>query len=156
MPAGRAFAAPDELPQEYYGCIPVTMKYACYCTTVRSAARRITALYDDTLAPTGVNVAQFALLKMLEQQGEIALTELGDLLELDRSTIGRNVRVMEKMDLVVLGKGADQRVTTVDLTKEGQRVCDVGTPLWDNAQARIKQKLGRKKASELRVLLNAL
>jgi DNA-binding MarR family transcriptional regulator len=132
------------------------MKFPCYCTTTRRAARRITALYDGSLAPTGVNVAQFALLKVLEQQGEIALTELGDLLELDRSTIGRNVRVMEKMDLVVLKKGTDHRVTTADLTKKGQRICDVGTPLWDNAQSRIKQKLGREKAFELRVLLSAL
>jgi DNA-binding MarR family transcriptional regulator len=140
----------------HYGCIHVTMKFPCYCTTVRGAARRITALYDDILAPTGVNVAQFALLKVLDQQGEIALTQLGDLLELDRSTIGRNVRVMEKMDLIVLKKGEDHRVTTADLTKNGQRICNLATPLWANAQSRIKQKLGRDKALELRALLTAL
>jgi DNA-binding MarR family transcriptional regulator len=122
----------------------------------RSAARRITALYDESLAPTGVNVAQFALLKVLEQQGEIALTQLGDLLELDRSTIGRNVRVMEKMSLLVLKKGADQRATTADLTKKGRRICNAGTPLWDKAQSRITLKLGRKQALELRALLSAL
>ncbi|MGY3591408.1 DNA-binding MarR family transcriptional regulator [Bradyrhizobium sp. USDA 4341] len=140
----------------HYGCIHVIMKFPCYCTTARSAARRITALYDETLAPTGVNVAQFALLKVLEQQGQIALTQLGDLLELDRSTIGRNVRVMEKMSLLVLKKGVDQRVTTADLTKKGRRICNVGTLLWDNAQSRVNQKLGQEKAFELRALLSAL
>jgi DNA-binding MarR family transcriptional regulator len=132
------------------------MKSPCYCITARSAARKITALYDETLASTGVNLAQFALLKTLEREGGIALTELGDLMELDRSTIGRNVRVIAKLGLVALGKGADQRETTVGLTEEGHRVCDVGTPLWDNAQARIEQKLGREKASELRVMLSAV
>jgi DNA-binding MarR family transcriptional regulator len=140
----------------HYGCIHVIMTFSCYCTMARSAARRITALYDETLAPTGVNVAQFALLKVLEQQGEIALTQLGDLLELDRSTIGRNVRVMEKMSLLVLKKGADQRVTTADLTKKGRRICNAGTTLWDKAQSRITRKLGRKQAFELRALLGAL
>lgn len=132
------------------------MKSLCYCGAARSAARKITALYDDTLAPAGVSLAQFALLRMLERKGEIALTELGDLMELDRSTIGRNVRVIEKMGLVTFWKGADQRETTVGLTQEGQRVCDVGAPLWKNAQARIEKKLGRKKASELLDLLRAV
>jgi DNA-binding MarR family transcriptional regulator len=128
----------------------------CYCTAARNAARKITSIYDDTLSPTGVNVAQFTLLRMLERQKDITLTELGDLLDLDRSTVGRNTRVMEKMGLVLLGKGVDQRETTVELTAAGKRVLKVGGPLWAAAQDRIEQKLGRKKASDLRVLLSAL
>jgi DNA-binding MarR family transcriptional regulator len=132
------------------------MKSLCYCTVTRTAARKITSVYDDTLAPTGVNVAQFTLLRMLERQGEIALTELGSLLELDRSTIGRNTRLMEKMGLIKLGTGDDQRETTVGLTRQGKRICEVGAPLWEAAQGRIEKKLGRKQASDLRALLSAL
>jgi len=132
------------------------MKSRCYCTTARSAARKITALYDDTLAPIGVNVAQFTLLRNLERRGDIALTELGGLLELDRSTIGRNVRVMEKMGLVSLGKGEDRRETAVALTSKGKHICRLGAPLWDAAQSCIEQKLSRKKAATLRSLLAAL
>ena len=131
------------------------MKSLCYCTAARGAARKITALYDEALAPIGVNVAQFTLLRNLARQGDIALTELGELLGLDRSTIGRNVRIMEKMGLVSLGKGEDQRETAVALTSKGKQVCRAGAPLWDTAQSDIEHKLGRKKAAELRSLLAA-
>ena len=91
------------------------MTTPCYCTLLRSAARKATAIYDDALAPAGITVAQFRLLRILERQGPVSLTELGRLAELDRSTIGRNLRLLERMGLVHLASGADQREAVVDL-----------------------------------------
>src|SRR5574337_549456 len=78
------------------------MKSPCYCSTLRAAARKATALYDEALAPAGVNVAQYGLLRRVERRGTVSLTELGRLSELDRSTVGRNARVLERLGLARL------------------------------------------------------
>ena len=70
------------------------MKNECYCATIRDAARKVTAIYDAALAPVGVNAAQYRLLRSIERAAPLSLTELGRLTELDRSTIGRNVKLL--------------------------------------------------------------
>ena len=132
------------------------MTTRCYCTLLRSAARKATAIYDDALAPAGITVAQLRLLRILERQGPVSLTELGRLAELDRSTIGRNARLLERMGLVHLASGADQREAVVDLDAGGRRALATAAPLWATAQARIEASLGADAEARLRSLLQAL
>jgi DNA-binding MarR family transcriptional regulator len=132
------------------------MSGTCYCIALRSAARRLAAHYDAALAPVGINVAQFSLMRKVARRAPLALTELGRLMELDRSTVGRNVRVLEKMGLVALGRGEDQREATVALTEAGQKVLAEGAPLWDAAQKAFEDKLGADAARDLRSSLAAI
>jgi DNA-binding MarR family transcriptional regulator len=128
----------------------------CYCTSLREATRRLTAVYDDALAPTGVNVAQFSLLRTLGRSDPLALTEFGRLTELDRSTIGRNVKVLERMGLVALRAGDDRRESVAVLSKAGRRILASGAPLWENAQNTVETKLGAVAAAHLRQALQLL
>ena len=128
----------------------------CVCVAVRKASRRITAVYDEAVAPAGINLAQFSLLKNIRRTGPVSLTRLSDIVELDRSTLGRNVRVMERLGLVQFEHGADQREARVRLTNEGDATLDRATPLWQAAQTRINDKLGAARAAELTALLSAL
>lgn len=132
------------------------MTTRCYCTLLRSAARKATAIYDDALAPAGITVAQFRLLRILERQGPVSLTELGRLAELDRSTIGRNARLLERLDLVRLCPGSDQRESMVVLDEGGRRTLATAVPLWDVAQERIEASLGTDAEERLLALLRAL
>ena len=66
----------------------------CYCAALRKATRRLTAAYDAALAPVGVNLAQFSLLRTVSRHGPLSLTDLARRMELDRSTVGRNVKVV--------------------------------------------------------------
>jgi DNA-binding MarR family transcriptional regulator len=66
------------------------MDSVCYCDVLRAATRKTTAIYDVALAPAGVNLAQFSLLRKIQRAGSVSLSELGRLAALDRSTIGRN------------------------------------------------------------------
>jgi len=133
-----------------------SMESPCYCTVLRAAMRRIAASYDAALEPVGVNIAQFSLLRTIRRAAPVTLTELGRLTELDRSTIGRNVRVIERMGLLTIGRGEDQREATVSLTPDGQRVLDEGAPLWEGVQSQIETRLGPDHADNLRAALNAL
>lgn len=128
----------------------------CFCVALRGASRKLTAVYDEALAPAGVNVAQFSLLRKTRRLGPLSLTALAEIAELDRSTVGRNVRVLEEMGLMSIRSGADQRQAVVDLTPAGHAAVETGNPLWDGAQASVEQRLGSVRAQQLFDLLEAL
>lgn len=128
----------------------------CYCDTLRLAARKMTARYDAALEPVGLSIAQFALLRKIRRAGQPSLTELGRLAGLDRSTMGRNVRVLEKAGLAALSRGKDQREATVRLTATGEATLGLAEPLWTRAQDEIDALLGPEGAAGLRRLAEAV
>ena len=132
------------------------MVSVCYCDVLRKATRKITAIYDAALVPAGVNLAQFSLLRKIQRADSVSLSELGRLAALDRSTIGRNVRVLQRMDLVRVTPGEDQREATVTLERRGVAVLREAAPLWDGAQRLIEGKFGEDGAAQLQTLLAAL
>lgn len=125
------------------------MKASCYCISLRAAARKISAIYDQGLEPLGVNIAQFSMLRRIERRGPLSITELSHLCELERSTTGRNVKVLEREGLVDITSGEDLREATVALSKGGRRVLDQGAVPWQKAQDEIETKLGPGLAREL-------
>jgi DNA-binding MarR family transcriptional regulator len=132
------------------------METTCYCAAVRTAARKTTALYDSILEPAGVTLAQFSLLRKIKRAGTVSLTKLGRLAELDRSTIGRNVRALEKLRLVSTASAKDQREAAVRLTPAGDQTLQIGAPLWEEAQRRVEAALGATGASQLQRLAHHL
>jgi DNA-binding MarR family transcriptional regulator len=128
----------------------------CYCDVLRTATRKTTAIYDAALAPAGVNLAQFSLLRKIQRADSVSLSELGRLAALDRSTIGRNVKVLQRMALVRVTPGEDHREATVTLGERGLAVLREAAPLWDEAQRRIEAKFGGDGAAQLQALLAAL
>lgn len=132
------------------------MAMECYCAVLRTAARRMTAQYDAALESVGINLAQFSLLRNIERAAPVSLTELGRRVELDRSTVGRNVRVLQRMGLVGITHGADQREASVELTDRGRDLLQRAVPLWREVQRRIEAKLDATQAAELRNLLQML
>ncbi|MEJ0098737.1 MAG: MarR family winged helix-turn-helix transcriptional regulator [Pseudomonadota bacterium] len=129
------------------------MDSECHCTQLRAAARRVASAYDQALEPAGLNVAQFALLRRISRRDSISLTQLGELAELDRSTVGRNVRVLAREGLVELGSGTDQREAVVALTRRGRNKLEQAAPLWKACQQGIETRVGRER---LRALHEAL
>ena len=133
------------------------MSTPCHCAVLRKATRRVTALYDDALSPSGINVAQFSLLRNVGRHGPISLTELGRRLDLDRSTIGRNVKLLLGRDLLARTEtGDDLRETVVKLSDSGRAVLDDAEPAWNAAQVHVETTLGDDGARMLHQLLGAL
>ena len=135
------------------------VKTDCYCTSLRAATRKITALYDAALAPVGVNAAQWGLLGKLAEGSQVPMSiqNLAEVAELERSTVARNIRVLEREGLVAMGASVeDRRAATIVLTDQGLAVLRAGEPLWQSAQRQVEQLLGRRPASDLRALLLSL
>ena len=128
----------------------------CHCILLRRASRKVSSYYDEALAPLGVNIGQFSLLRNIRSMQPVSLTDLALRVELDRSTVGRNTKVLERMGLVATGLGEDQREAQLSLSDSGHALLTEGAPLWDSVQANIEERLGREKTQQLQELLNAL
>ena len=128
----------------------------CHCIVLRQASRKVSSYYDEALAPLGVNIGQFSLLRNIRRLEPISLTELAGKVELDRSTVGRNTKVLERVGRVAIGHGEDQREAMLTLTEKGRDLLKEGAPLWDSVQEDIEVRLGPEKTKQLLELLKEL
>lgn len=129
---------------------------SCHCILLRKASRKVSSYYDEALAPLGVNIGQFSLLRNLGRMEPVSLTELAAGIELDRSTVGRNAKVLERMGFLSFGHGEDQREALLSLTDAGRGLLITGSPIWDGVQDDIANRLGPEKTRQLQELLAAL
>ncbi|MBX3569516.1 MAG: MarR family transcriptional regulator [Rhizobiaceae bacterium] len=124
----------------------------CYCILLRKASRKLSAYYDEAMAPVGVNIAQFSMLRAIDRAAPISLTDLARRLELDRSTVGRNVKVLQKMGMVEPAASEDGREAAFAVAAAGGVVLRDGAALWDEAQAAIEARLGAEATALLKSL----
>jgi DNA-binding MarR family transcriptional regulator len=119
------------------------------------ASRQLTARYDLALKQASLTVAQFTLLRRLDRLGQAAVTTLAAVLYLERTTAGRNMRVLEKRGLVQRRVGEDQRERIFELTPLGRDALAEAVPLWRAAQEQLESDIGREKAHQLRELAHS-
>jgi len=129
----------------------------CHCFMVRSAARHLTQLYDQTLAPVGLHVTQFSILAKLKRLGPLTINALAKDMIMDRTTLSRNVLPLERDGLIKIeASAADGRAKELHLTKVGEKRLQAGCGAWAQAQARFERRFGAQRAADLRVLLRAV
>ena len=128
----------------------------CFCMNLRSAAQQLTRVYDEALAPAGVSANQFSLMNLIRTAENPTMKDLAEASDLDRSTLGRNLRVLEKRSLVAMQVGSDARTRVIALTGEGRAALRRATPLWQQLQDDLGGRLGQKKRSQFRQLLTEL
>ncbi len=128
----------------------------CLCINLRRAARGVSKYYDGALDGFGINVAQYSLLCNLQRLDQPSISSLAEAMGLDRSTLGRNLRVLEGEGLVRMDEGEDQRNRIVQLTDAGHERLAAALPAWEAAQQRLIDKLGAEKREILLALLDEL
>jgi DNA-binding MarR family transcriptional regulator len=129
----------------------------CACATLRRAARAVTAAYDAALAPSGLRITQFGILRRLARLGPLPVTRLAAESALDRSTMGRNLSPLERRGLVRIKVGdADQRERIACLTAAGEAAIEAALPHWRKAQERIAALVQPSAIAELADQLDAL
>ena len=114
----------------------------CVCFNLRKAARAVTQSYDATLAPSGVRVTQFTVLVALSLSEQLSLSQIAERLVMDRTTLTRNLRPLERDGLVRTERGPDRRERYMRLTATGRRILDRALPLWRRAQVRVMETIG--------------
>jgi DNA-binding MarR family transcriptional regulator len=131
----------------------------CNISALKKAARRLSLLYDTALAPAGLKATQYGILAALNARGA-ALPTVGELAEelvMDRSTLGQNLRPLERDQMVtLLTDPRDRRSRFIALTKPGLAKLNEAAKYWRMAQERFEAAFGEHEAAELRAALDAI
>jgi DNA-binding MarR family transcriptional regulator len=126
----------------------------CTCFKLRRLTRRVTQHYDRELAPAGLRVTQFSLLSALAAREAVPMAELADMLDLDRTTLTRNVAPLEARGLVEIGPGSDARSRTARITPTGRAAREAALPHWRRAQSTVTGLVGSERLALLHDLLD--
>ncbi len=130
----------------------------CNATTLRKASRCLSGMYDSALASGGLRATQFAILGEMNQHRDepLLIHELARAMAMDRSTLGRNLRPLERDGLIALSLDNDRRGRRVILTARGYLKYSQLVPLWESAQRRFEAIFGTARAEQLRELASAI
>ncbi|MBB5518029.1 MarR family winged helix-turn-helix transcriptional regulator [Amphiplicatus metriothermophilus] len=129
---------------------------ACLCFNLRKAARAATRALDAALKPVGLTATQFSALAVLRAMDEASVSRLAEAMGADRTTLTRNLAVMERDGLIAYRPSRDRRERRVALTARGRRAHERSLPLWAAFQARAVGRLGEKEAARLLAVLGAV
>jgi DNA-binding MarR family transcriptional regulator len=122
--------------------------FGCTCARLRKLTRRMTRIYDAHLAPEAIKVTQYSLLANAAR-GERTVSEFAAELEMDRSTLSRNLAPLAAQGWVTISVGADPRSRSISVTAAGRRKLKAALPLWRKAQCEVETLLGEAGVGQL-------
>ena len=125
----------------------------CNCLALRQAARRLSLIYDDHLAPEGLRTTQYSILSKLNRLGPMPVGKLADSMVLERTALARALQPLERDGLVSVGAGPDKRTRSVALTAAGEAKFKAAQAQWRRAQKEFETAFGAGNAEALRATL---
>jgi DNA-binding MarR family transcriptional regulator len=126
----------------------------CTNLKLRQLTRRVSQHYDAYLALVGIKTTQYSLLSTVQKLGPIQPSALARILEMDLSTLSRNMRPLIDRGLLVLSPGADARSRQVVVTEVGRALRDRAQKCWRAAQESINGLLGSSNVNALHALVD--
>jgi DNA-binding MarR family transcriptional regulator len=128
---------------------------ACNCLALRQATRHVTQFYDQFISPLGLRATQYSILARLARRGAMTINALAAELVMDRTTLGRNIRPLQRDGLIAVVPGkTDRRSKELRLTHAGIERFQTAQKGWSKAQAEFERTYGAKRAKALRTLLD--
>lgn len=119
------------------------------CFNLRKVTRAVTQFYDRHLESAGIRSTQFTLLLTLTSATGKTLTEMAEGLVMDRTTLTRNLKPIEKAGYITTVKLPDRRTKGYVLTDKGREAIEKGIPLWKKAQHHIVERLSEQRYEKL-------
>ncbi len=132
------------------------MQSKCLCYNIRKAARLITQFYDEAMESSGLLGTQFVLLRSIGRAGAANLTRLAQVMGMDRTTLTRNLKPLERLGFVEMDAGLDRRTHIVRLTEQGRQALEAALPYWQQAQTALVSRFGQDRTAALLGELQAL
>lgn len=115
---------------------------ACVALRVRRMSRIITRIYDEALRPIGLTASQFTLLTLIAQQDGITAAEIGFALDIEKSTLSRNLKRLEALGMMKMDPPAGRHGRGLHLTENGVDGIMEAYPIWQRTQERVQEVLG--------------
>lgn len=121
----------------------------CCCFNMRMVMRAVTQFFDRHLEPADIRSTQFTLLVALSSMNAKTLTEIAENLVMDRTTLTRNLKPLEKLELIATIQPIDKRSKAYVLTDKGNALVLKSIPLWEEAQKSMIDALGVEKYNNI-------
>jgi DNA-binding MarR family transcriptional regulator len=118
------------------------MRQYCASANLRRAARTVTAHYDEALQEAGITATQLPLLAAINAQPNMSITALADALDLERSTVSRELAHLKQRRLVVSAASDDRRAHALELTARGHTTLTAGYRAWKSAHRELLAEYG--------------
>ncbi len=115
---------------------------ACFCGQMRMASRAVTAIYNRHLRAAGLQATQMNVLWAVAEAGSESVKKIAKVIAMDETTLLRNLRVLQRRDLVSLTVGEDRRQRVATLTAAGREQFAAALPHWHLAQEEIGLAMG--------------
>ena len=119
-----------------------TISGTCIAVRLRLLNRVVTNLYDDALRPLGLKVSQLNILIVTAKLGVAQPAQVCEYLQLDTSTLSRNVKPLQAHGWLEVVPDEDARAQPFRLTPQGRRLVEKAVPAWEEAQRQATELLG--------------
>jgi DNA-binding MarR family transcriptional regulator len=127
---------------------------SCTCSELRRAARAVTLLYDNAFRSSGLLSTQLGVLHVIYKSVSIRISHLAKELGMDRTTLTRNLSVLQRQGFIKISSGKDNRTRIVTITNKGRTTIAKAIPLWNDVQNKVKEQMGETLWNELMVNLS--
>lgn len=128
----------------------------CCCFSMRKVSRAVTQHFDRNLEKIGIRATQFTLLAALASTKASTLTQIAESLVMDRTTLTRNLKPLEKMGFITTVTPVDKRSKAYALTEQGRSILERATPLWRESQDSIVNALTSDRYHAMQAELNQM
>jgi DNA-binding MarR family transcriptional regulator len=135
---------------------PRKVELVCLGGCVRKLNRMVTAIYDGALASAGLKTSQFSVLVAVSNRKKARPAELTKHLQMDESTLSRNVERMCARGWLRLEQDEDRRSHLIEVTDKGHALIRRCLPAWREAQEEVNRRLGADTIAGLRSALRKL
>ena len=132
----------------------IAVPRGCTSLKLRQLSRRVSQHYDQVLAGAGLKTTQYSLLSHVERLGPLRPGELAAVMEMDASTLTRNLQPLQAQGWVEVGPGTDARCREVRLTEAGRAKRDDAQRRWKQAQLALNERLGSDRVAALHALID--
>ena len=130
--------------------------FSCKCIRLRKASNNLTKIYDSALIKVGLKITQFSTLKNIQKLGKTNIRDLSSELDLDRTTVLRNIEKLIEMDLVSYKYENDDKNKIIQLTTVGKSKLREVIIIWEETQHKYIKALGIKNYKEIDTLITKI
>ena len=129
---------------------------SCMCISIRKAANHISKVYDHELSVLDIKITQYSALKNIQALGNPSVNELSKKLDLERTTVLRNLDKLKKMDLISYKKNDVYKVKVISLTVNGRKKLNDAKVIWEKTQLKFLNAFGLNNKNQFDLLMNKI
>jgi DNA-binding MarR family transcriptional regulator len=126
------------------------------CTNfrLRRLLRQVARHYDTEVTKSGLKTTQYSLLSHVLHLGPLRPSDLAQAMNIDASTLTRNLKPLVAAGWLTQGEGPDARSRLIAITEAGRKKRSEAQRHWRTAQEKLNTLLGIERVIALHALID--